>query len=237
MFLCFLYQRWQWDNSFWPHFLCAEHRQFLQPFSVWRTMTALTIIVCVENTGNSYNHYLCGEQWQLLPSLFVYGTQAKSLNVLCVEHSISILSMKMGLLWKCAQVLFGNSEYLYYYLMPAEHRWLILTIIICEWKHNYTHLFLCEKHNCDNNALCAKTWTICDHVWVKNTKIYAHNVSCEEHTVVTIIVYVQKTDISEHQLMCAECKECLLIFSVCRTQWIMTTIFSVQNTVNHGRHL
>ena len=167
----------------------------------------------------------------------MYGTQAKSLNVLCVEHSISILSMKMGLLWKCAQVLFGNSEYLYYYLMPAEHRWLILTIIICVWKHNYTHLFLCEKHNCDNNALCAKTWTICDHVWVKNTKIYAHNVSCEEHTVVTIIVYVQKTDMSEHQLMCAECKECLLIFSVCRTQWIMNIIFSVQNTVNHGRNL
>ena len=150
MFLCFLYQRWQWDNSFSPHFLCAEHRQFLQPFSVWRTMTALTIIVCVENTGNSYNHFLCGEQWQLLPSLFVYGTQAKSLNVLCVEHSISILSMKMGLLWKCAQVLFGNSEYLYYYLMPAAHMWLILTIIICAWKHKYTHHFLCEKHNCDN---------------------------------------------------------------------------------------
>ena len=37
--------------------------------------------------------------------------------------------------------------------------------------------------------------------------------------------------------MCAEHKECLLLFSVCRTQWIMTAIFSVQNTVNHDRHL
>ena len=110
-------------------------------------------IFCAQNTDNSYNHFLCTEHRDNSYNHFLCGEQyrhwVKSLNVLCVEHSIIILWVKRGFLWKCAQVLFGITEYLYYYFMSAEHRRLILTIIcvcVCVKKLNCDHHFVCEKH-------------------------------------------------------------------------------------------
>ena len=47
----------------------------------------------------------------------------------------------------------------------------------------------------------------------------------------------QNTNISEYQLMCAEYNGFILIFSVRRSQWIMSAIFCVQNTDNSLRHV
>ena len=193
-------------------------------------------IFCAQNTDNSYNHFLCTEHRDNSYNHFLCGEQyrhwVKSLNVLCVEHSIIILWVKRGFLWKCAQVLFGITEYLYYYFMSAEHRRLILTIIcVCVWKNLIVTIILCVKN----------IKTTCDHHFcVTNTKNY-DQILYVKNTIVTIIFffffYVQNTDISEHQLMRAEHKYSSLLFSVRRTQWLMTAIFSVQNTDNSHRHV